>query len=123
MAFAWAPLFVEISPGFTLEDIFDGSHPHFIPKDLFRRRPMYEILVSRICLNLEPQIGSRLCQIEAVLEFLYFEALHGGFFAYVIQTLVANDDVQIEAHHRLNIGIDGQTADHAITGAGLLKNV
>ena len=85
-------------------------------------RSLNERYITRISLDLNSKVGACQRNIDTVGKRLYHERMreHSGELFF---TLHGDDEVEIEAHERLHVGVDRLPADDAVANHPVLEEL
>ena len=71
-----------------------------------------KVEVARVCLDLDPEVRPRVVDVDRVGEGPHLKRLPQEV-GCSLHVFGGDGDVQIEAHHRLRVGVDAYTSDDA----------
>src|SRR6266496_1769521 len=117
---ARAPSRIQGRPDLASQHVGEAGDGQDQSEDVSRRGARQEGLIPGVHLELHAEVGARPRHVEPVGEPLHRES--GLQQLLDARELVGRDhQVEVEAHHRFGVGVDGLSADHAVPDLVLVE--
>ncbi len=112
LALAGSPRWIEDRPNLSLENVLEASDGEAQAQDVATSCSIDERCGPGIGLNLDPQVRPGRGKVETVVESLHDKTLAQQGFSPG-NLVYGNDQIEVQAHDRVRIGIDGLAPYHA----------